>query len=389
MKKRILTAFFLLGAIIFVHAQKTDSALDLSKWSVAIKAGGDYFNTRPLGNTISDNASWGAGLSLERTVNPFWGYGFNLDLLNYNRATIKGNAIDPTLFASLNLSNILIPIREASKVNVYANFGAGASFNSYKDAVFQPGATPEDGSKVTPVSFTSLALEYNISELLALGVEGGYRGYVSPVGARLQYDDTYTLMGVLRVKLGANDKKHVRNVSRDDYYATTKKEKEVAPVVQPYDDSKVVARVNKNDDQINDLKNYMGKLENEIKELKKAKKELPSSFSLNNVEFKYDSSELLETSVPVLDEVVSLLTQNTEWKSLLVKGHTDNLGAEEYNQNLSEKRASAVKDYLVSKGLNASSIVAVGCGENQPISSNETAEGRQRNRRVEFDLVKK
>lgn len=389
MKQRLLSAFILVSAIMFVNAQSTEKTSDLSKWSVAVKAGGDYFNIRPLGTSISDNASWGAGLSLERTVNPFWGYGLNLDLLNYDRETIKGRTIDPTLFASLNLSNILIPVREASKFNVYANFGAGASFNSYKDAIFHPGDTPEDDSKVTPVSFTALALEYNISEALALGVEGGYRGYVSTVGSRLQYDDAYTLMGVLRLKLGAKSKKHVRNMSRDDFYGPAEAEKEVAPIVQPYDDSKVLSQVKDNDKEIDDLKNSLNKLQDELKGLKENQKETPASFSLDNIQFKHDSSELMESAVPVLDEVASVLAKNADWKTLLVKGHTDNLGAEEYNQKLSENRALSVKNYLVSKGLDGASIVTTGCGEKQPICTNETTEGRQKNRRVEFEIVKK
>ena len=69
---------------------------------------------------------------------------------------------------------------------------------------------------------------------------------------------------------------------------------------------------------------------------------------------------------------------------LEVEGHTDDRGSEEYNQELSEKRAATVKDYLVQQGIPMASIVAKGYGKSMPLLDNQTAEGRQRNRRVEL-----
>jgi len=69
---------------------------------------------------------------------------------------------------------------------------------------------------------------------------------------------------------------------------------------------------------------------------------------------------------------------------LEIEGHTDSTGSDEFNQDLSEKRAGAVRDYLVQQGISADSIEARGFGKTQPIASNETTEGRQQNRRVEM-----
>jgi outer membrane protein OmpA-like peptidoglycan-associated protein len=69
---------------------------------------------------------------------------------------------------------------------------------------------------------------------------------------------------------------------------------------------------------------------------------------------------------------------------LEVEGHTDSVGGEEYNQLLSERRAQSVRDYLVQQGVPAGSITAAGFGKTQPVATNQTAEGRQRNRRVEL-----
>jgi OOP family OmpA-OmpF porin len=67
-----------------------------------------------------------------------------------------------------------------------------------------------------------------------------------------------------------------------------------------------------------------------------------------------------------------------------VQGFTDSIGTEEYNQGLSERRANAVKDYLVERGVNPEKISAKGYGELNPVASNDTKEGRALNRRVEF-----
>ena len=70
--------------------------------------------------------------------------------------------------------------------------------------------------------------------------------------------------------------------------------------------------------------------------------------------------------------------------SLELEGHTDNVGTEEYNQQLSENRANSVRDYLIHEGINSSSVAARGFGEDQAVATNDTAAGRQENRRVEL-----
>jgi outer membrane protein OmpA-like peptidoglycan-associated protein len=69
---------------------------------------------------------------------------------------------------------------------------------------------------------------------------------------------------------------------------------------------------------------------------------------------------------------------------LQVEGHTDSVGSDEYNQQLSEHRANAVREFLMEQGVVPSSITAQGFGKTQPVASNDTPEGRQRNRRVEI-----
>ena len=106
--------------------------------------------------------------------------------------------------------------------------------------------------------------------------------------------------------------------------------------------------------------------------------------AINNLEFDLGKATIRPTSHTSLNQVAALLIEKNF--SLKLAGHTDNTGSKELNLRLSKERAEAVKSYLVSKGANPSRIEAMGYGPDQPIASNNTAEGRQQNRRVEFTL---
>ena len=103
--------------------------------------------------------------------------------------------------------------------------------------------------------------------------------------------------------------------------------------------------------------------------------------TLRGAVFEFDKSALTSGAKDSLQRAIALLnefpTANVE-----IQGHTDNVGSDEYNQALSERRAAAVKMYLVSQGIAASRIVTRGFGESQPAATNDTAEGRALNRRV-------
>jgi OOP family OmpA-OmpF porin len=104
---------------------------------------------------------------------------------------------------------------------------------------------------------------------------------------------------------------------------------------------------------------------------------------LEGVNFEFDRARLLRESDVVLDRVAASLK---DWPEIRVEvgGHTDSKGSDEYNRDLSERRAHAVRDYLMSKGIRASRLEAKGYGESDPIASNDTEAGRARNRRVEL-----
>jgi len=106
--------------------------------------------------------------------------------------------------------------------------------------------------------------------------------------------------------------------------------------------------------------------------------------AIRDLEFDLGKATIRSTSNRTLDRVAALLVEKNF--SLKLAGHTDNTGSMALNLSLSKDRAEAVKAYLVSQGANPSRIEATGYGPNQPIASNKTAAGRQKNRRVEFTL---
>ena len=123
------------------------------------------------------------------------------------------------------------------------------------------------------------------------------------------------------------------------------------------------------------------------KDLYLAPIEIGQVVRLNNVFFDFDKFDLRAESFVELDRVVNLLNENPKIE-IEMSAHTDNKGSDEYNLKLSDNRAKSVKDYLVSKGIAASRINSQGYGETRPVASNETDEGRQFNRRVEFKITK-
>jgi outer membrane protein OmpA-like peptidoglycan-associated protein len=105
----------------------------------------------------------------------------------------------------------------------------------------------------------------------------------------------------------------------------------------------------------------------------------------SDILFDYNSAALRPASRETLSELAQNFTQYPD-NQIIVEGHTDSTGTEAYNQRLSEQRAASVADYLIDRGVRAGAITVYGYGEIRPKSTNDTAEGRQLNRRVEIHI---
>jgi len=115
--------------------------------------------------------------------------------------------------------------------------------------------------------------------------------------------------------------------------------------------------------------------------------EVGDILELRNIFFEFDKAELLPESKQELDMLVDLLYDYPHME-VEISGHTDNIGGEQYNLKLSEARAKAVVDYLINNKTDRSRLAYKGYGYSKPIATNDTEEGRQLNRRVEFKVEK-
>lgn len=106
---------------------------------------------------------------------------------------------------------------------------------------------------------------------------------------------------------------------------------------------------------------------------------------LRNVHFDFDKAEIRADAAPVLDEAAEELKGEGQ-VSIIAEGHTDSIGTEAYNLKLSLRRAQAVRDYLVAHGMAPDRIRIEGFGETRPVATNDTADGRAQNRRVELHV---
>ncbi|RLC13779.1 MAG: cell envelope biogenesis protein OmpA, partial [Deltaproteobacteria bacterium] len=106
-------------------------------------------------------------------------------------------------------------------------------------------------------------------------------------------------------------------------------------------------------------------------------------WTLDTILFDFDKTEIKSAAYPLLDDVVAILKKNPDMK-ILLNGHCDNVGTNEYNLDLSQRRANAVRDYIVRKGILWRKLDTQGFGFTQPVALNGTDSGRAMNRRVEI-----
>jgi len=108
---------------------------------------------------------------------------------------------------------------------------------------------------------------------------------------------------------------------------------------------------------------------------------------VRDIRFDPGKSDIKPDYYDMLDEIAAVMNANPELK-ILIEGHTDSQGDEDYNRELSRKRADSVKEYLINAEVDPFRLQTAGKGESEPVASNDTPEGRAKNRRIEFDIRK-
>lgn len=125
-----------------------------------------------------------------------------------------------------------------------------------------------------------------------------------------------------------------------------------------------------------------------VKDIELKNIKVGSKIVLRNIFFDFDKSTLRPESKTELDRLIQLMNDVPSLK-IELSGHTDSKGSDDYNLKLSQSRAQAVVDYLINAGINKDRLVAAGYGETKPMDTNDTDEGRQNNRRTEFEILSK
>jgi outer membrane protein OmpA-like peptidoglycan-associated protein len=151
-------------------------------------------------------------------------------------------------------------------------------------------------------------------------------------------------------------------------------------------DKKVKAIISKKDEELARLKKEKDRLSSLLDELNAKMTNRGLVLTLSDVLFERNKSRLLIGAMRKIDSLVAFLEENSQRK-VLIEGHTDNSGSVTYNLDLSLRRSNAVAEILVAKGIDRGRIVTKGYGETYPITSNDTASGKQQNRRVEIIIL--
>jgi len=335
------------------------SAEDMYRGAWYAVPGVSYMNTD---SDLDANNGGGAFIKLGKELSPSWdiqgGLGYNRASEDTNIAGAGGRYKQTTL----GLDALYMFSRDSFRPFLLAGLGAARNNVDYSNI-----ATLQDRSKTSWLANVGLGAQYLINDNFGLQADLRHqwtRSNARAAGTTFDADETigntlFNLGGIFR--FGAPAPMPVAQPAPEP--APVAAVAEPAPAPEP---APVACKPNME----------------------------TISIAAENL-FGFDKAKLQDLSAGILDGVVAKLKENQDIELVLVTGHTDRIGSDAYNQKLSERRANAVKDYLVSQGVDASRLQAVGKGESEPIVACDGVKGSkalkeclQPNRRVVLSAEK-
>ncbi|MEJ5351305.1 MAG: OmpA family protein [Melioribacteraceae bacterium] len=362
MKKIILMIIPILFMTITLHAQ-------LAKNSWSLGAGLTYPRFVNVNITATDK-NYGGFLSLQRNFTEHVGLRLTGSYLH-----LEGEWGTPVVTSETNvlMGNLdaLYYIVPCESVSPYLFLGGGLDYRMLTNK-----ATPtlDDNALVAQIN-GGVGLEWELTSCLKLISEASYH-----LVTNSEFDGA---LGIGEI----NGKDSYMNIKLGVLYYFSKGEP--SKLCQLYSGLSAEGAPKVDYERIEEIvKRYIPKeVVKEVVVEKPVKAEVAKAekWVLVGVNFEFNSAKITPESYPILFDAAKTLLENPSL-NVEIQGYTDNIGSEEYNKKLSQKRADAVKNYLISKGVSANRLKAVGYGEANPIADNKTAEGRAMNRRIEFKI---
>lgn len=233
-------------------------------------------------------------------------------------------------------------------------------------------------------------LKFMFSKNSYLSLEAGYHLGLTNTFASDELNGTSNALNIGDYNIAGTRKNRAAEIMISFIFVINKKEQENNVIVdkQPetHNNTNIVIVIN-NPDTVETSTPKDNYTVDEIeKDIESGKDVTNRKITFNNIEFEFNKSDLRESSKQYLSEIVDFMTNN---KNIVIQinGHTDNIGSKERNLELSVGRAKAVYEYLISTGIEQNRLSYKGFGDTLPISSNDTDEGRAKNRRVEFQIL--
>ena len=367
--------------------------------------------------------------NIERTFNPVWGLGIGYSYIPYaadpDKSThqLRGRAQEADIYLSLNMLNLFYRYRP-QKWGIFFNVGMGMSLYSAKMTDSNTGFVVKDHLN-NPMDLTdgvaivwpmAALVEFNMSRYWAVGFKAEYRlhdkdnyeGYTENV-RQGNWNDAFELFSLtLRYKPHFGKEHHVRNMSYGEVNMReiNRRLAEMENMIKNM--NKVDTCCANNTGRIAIIEKRLEQKPDTvviIREVQSAPSVVPAAPSvapapqddgfvddrtkkifneaLRGVQFETARADIRPVSQPILEKVVNVMKENPKF-DLDIIGHTDNVGDAKSNLDLSDRRAHAVRMYLMNKGVDGTRLTSSGKGLTEPVATNNTAEGRALNRRVEF-----